>query len=350
MATPGIAQGLTIQLIQGQQLAPIERPGDGLEEAIRALIAGPTAAERAAGVRSHVPRATRLRSATVVNGVATIDLSAHLVRSRDPRLLQARLAQVVVTATAQTGVRSARVRIKGGTPLGLFPGIDARRPLTRASLAPPAIAPPTPPDTPTPTPTDPADPPPATDPAADATRQLQQRLADLGYLAPTAIDGTPGTSTTAAVIALQKWHGLSRDGVVGPQTQGALESATRPTPITRAAPGRRLEILLDRQLVLAIEDNVVVRALHTSTGTAATPTRVGQFRVYGRFARWWSVPFREYLLWSVAFDGGIALHEYGSVPTHPASHGCVRLVPADARWVYDFVAVGTPVHVIGSSR
>jgi hypothetical protein len=33
-----------------------------------------------------------------------------------------------------------------------------------------------------------------------------------------------------------------------------------------------------------------------------------------------------------------------------ASHGCVRVTQYDARWLFDFVSVGTPVRVIASSR
>jgi lipoprotein-anchoring transpeptidase ErfK/SrfK len=38
------------------------------------------------------------------------------------------------------------------------------------------------------------------------------------------------------------------------------------------------------------------------------------------------------------------------VPVTTASHGCVRVTQYDARWLFDFVSVGTPVRVIASSR
>jgi lipoprotein-anchoring transpeptidase ErfK/SrfK len=30
---------------------------------------------------------------------------------------------------------------------------------------------------------------------------------------------------------------------------------------------------------------------------------------------------------------------------HPMSHGCVNMRNEDAKWFYDFVSIGTPVHV-----
>jgi hypothetical protein len=337
VALPSTGSAATVQFVQGEQLVTAQRPGTTLAQSMNALLRGPTAAERARQIRSYILPGTKIRSIEVDRGVATIDFSTRLVRGEEPNVLLARLAQVVGTATRAPGVRSVRVRILGGTPLGLFPGIDARRPLTTRTLATPDIAPPIPDSDPDIEPT-------------TSTRGLQQRLADLGYLAPREVDGTAGPLTTAAVIAFQKWQGLQRDGVAGPATLAALQSARRPSPISTGPSGRRIEILIDRQVVLLIENNRVVRTLHASTGTAATPTTLGTFNVYGKFARWWSVPFRQYLPWSVAFVGGIALHEYPDVPVVPASHGCVRLPAGDARTVYDFSSVGMQVKVIGRSR
>lgn len=336
-ALPATGAGATVQFVQGEQLVTAQRPGTTLQQAMRALMKGPTAAERERQIRSYILPGTKIRSMSVDRGIATIDFSTRLVRGEEADVLLARLAQVVGTATRVPGVRSVRVRILGGTPLGLFPGIDARRPLTTRTLATPDIAPPI------------ADSDPDVEPTS-SVRGLQQRLADLSYLAAGEVDGTPGPLTTAAVIAFQKWQGLQRDGIAGPATLAALQNARRPTPVTSGPAGRRIEILIDRQVVLMIEDNVVVRALHASTGAAATPTTLGTFNVYGKFARWWSVPFRQYLPWSVAFVGGIALHEYPDVPVFPASHGCVRLPAGEAQRVYDFSSVGMQVRVIGNSR
>jgi hypothetical protein len=54
----------------------------------------------------------------------------------------------------------------------------------------------------------------------DATRTLQQKLADLGY--PISVDGDFGPQTNHMVRDFQAKHGLVVDGVVGPQTHGAL--------------------------------------------------------------------------------------------------------------------------------
>jgi peptidoglycan hydrolase-like protein with peptidoglycan-binding domain len=55
-------------------------------------------------------------------------------------------------------------------------------------------------------------------------RELQQALSSAGY-DPGTVDGTFGEETEAAVVAFQEANGLSADGVVGPETAAALNSA-----------------------------------------------------------------------------------------------------------------------------
>jgi lipoprotein-anchoring transpeptidase ErfK/SrfK len=98
-----------------------------------------------------------------------------------------------------------------------------------------------------------------------------------------------------------------------------------------------------------IRDDKVVRTIAVSTGKPSTPTPTGSYRVYAKIARWWSVPFREWLPYALPFVGGIAFHEFADVPTYAASHGCVRQSYAVASWTYRFAYVGMPVRVIGRS-
>ena len=92
---------------------------------------------------------------------------------------------------------------------------------------------------------------------------LQARLSDLGYWLGTA-DGTYGQLTRQAVMAFQKATGLSRDGVAGPATLAAIETAGRVTP--RVPSGSHIEIDLDRQILIVVQDGQTRWVLNTSTG------------------------------------------------------------------------------------
>ncbi len=321
---------------RGEQLVAVDRPGATAEDALRALLRGPTAEERRAGFRTYIPRGTAVRTVKRAGGRVTADFGAKIMQGLNAEGLNARLTQIVFTATGVPQVTSAKVLINGGTVLGVFPGIDASVPLTRTSLQTPKGPAPT------------APPPSTGTPSAD-TAGLQQRLADLGFLPSDAVDGRLGPRTTTAVIAFQKWARLGRDGVAGPATLTALATAARPAPVSAGGLGRRVELLLDRQVALAIENNAVVRVIHISSGASATPTPPGSYAVTRKEARSWSVPFQVWLPYAAYFVGGIAFHEYPEVPVAPASHGCVRQTSFDAKWLFDFLAVGTPVRVLATS-
>jgi peptidoglycan hydrolase-like protein with peptidoglycan-binding domain len=331
----GGAGMLKVYFLLGEQVIPVERPGTTVVDALNALLAGPTSEEAAGQVETYIPAGTPLRSATVTNGVATVDLGEKITIGTNGEALSARITQLVYTVTAVAGVKSVQVLIKGGTPLGLFPGYDLAKPISLKDVERPTVPPP-------------VEPSPEPGKPDAATRALQQRLADLGFLAPGAVDGIPGEQTAFGVIAFQKWAGLSRDGIAGPQTQTALATATRPTPVLQGS-GRRIEVLLDRQLVLVIDGNTVARTIHIATGKPGYDTPPGAYTVFRKEENSWSVPFQVWLPWASYFNGGIAFHEYPDVPAGPASHGCVRVPRYDAQYLYSQAPTGTPVTVISRS-
>jgi len=326
-----------VAFLEGEQVVYVNRPGSTALQAVAALLAGPTEAEAAKEITSQVPSGTPVRSVTLQRRVVTVDLGEKFAAGTNAESLTARVAQVVLTVTRVPGVRSVRLLVKGGTPLGLFPGVVALYPLTAKDVQAPDQPPPSPPS---------PQPPGAESPE---TRALQQRLADLGFLPPGAVDGRAGPQTRSAVVAFQKWSGIARDGVAGLATRNALASAQRPAPISSGT-GPRVEVLLDRQVALYIDGSRVARILDVSTGKPGFETPVGVWGVTRKEERSWSVPYKVWLPWASYFVGGVAFHEYPDVPPTPASHGCVRVPRADAEWLYRQLSTGTAVTVVARSR
>ena len=102
--------------------------------AIEELLAGPEAAESAAGLITGVPEGTTLRGITIHEGVATVDLSDAFTDQETPALAAERLSQVVYTLTQFASIDSVRFRIDG-TPLTNLGGFELDRPQTRADFA-----------------------------------------------------------------------------------------------------------------------------------------------------------------------------------------------------------------------
>ena len=174
-------------------------------------------------------------------------------------------------------------------------------------------------------------------------RGVQLRLWTLGYLDRASVTGSTDYQTEQALLAFQGWNGIGRTGTVTGETQLALFRASPPRPASHR-PGRHVEIYRERGVLLMVEGNDVLRAVHTSTGAfGRTPS--GVYRVYRKETLSWSRPFSVWMPYASYFVGGIAMHEYPDVPEYPASHGCVRLPAGEAERVFGFVDVGTPVQV-----
>ena len=313
-AAETVRQGEVWFLVRGTP-TPVHRTAPGIPGLVRSLLAGPTRAEQRRGLTTAIPSRTELLSLRIARQVVTVDLAARFALGRSEPSLQARVGQLVRTVRAVPGVAGVRVRIEGGVPVGLFPGYDLRGTVRE----------------------------PIADPRKPAVHDVRQLLVDLGFMAPSGLRGDDD-ELSIAILAFEKWNGLPRDGVLDDEVISLLLRTARPEPMLRR-PGRRVEILLRRQVALEIVDERVERVFHISSGAGGrTPT--GSFHVYRKERMSWSVPFSTWMPWATYFTGGIAMHEYWPVPTYPASHGCVRMMSRDAPLMYAFATHGTPVDVL----
>lgn len=182
-------------------------------------------------------------------------------------------------------------------------------------------------------------------------REAERRLSELGYWTGP-VDGLLDPATRSALIAFQKWEGRPVTGKLTLEDLDAIRTATPPKP--RDIGYAHVEVDIDRQVLLIVNDDNSVRVLHTSTGSgkpfmdqgqmsvAYTPR--GRFVVYDKTFGWedgvlGSVYYANYI------SGGVAIHGYLSVPTQPASHGCIRIPMFAAREVSKLLPVGTIVLV-----
>ena len=194
----------------------------------------------------------------------------------------------------------------------------------------------------------------AVSPASLASPQaLEQRLADLRF--DVTVDGKMDDNTKQALIAFQKLNGLPRTGQPTPDVTNALATANAPAPLKPDGGATRVEIDLGRQVLFLYTNGSLAKILPVSTGTgkrycdegkcgtAVTPT--GSFRIERRINGWRKSDLGR-LYNPMYFKGGIAIHGFPSVPTTPASHGCVRIPMSSANAFPSQVPDGTPVFVV----
>ena len=316
--------GVQVFFTRGEQLAPVTRtlgPGQrGEVVALRALLAGPSAAERKAGLRTAVPPGSRLRSVRLSGSSVRADVHfADVARPSEFALTlrPARNAQLVATLKALEGVRKVELLVDG-SPLAVANSGPDRLPPEPPDLEPSA-------------------------PAPEFPGAIQDRLAELRYLPREAVTGTWDYRTEQAVIALQSWVGLARDGEVGPQTLAAIGEAETPEP--RRFSGKRIEVYRSRGVALLVVGGAVRRAIHVSTGAPGFETPLGSFQVFRKERFSWSRPYKVWLPHASYFTGGVAFHAFAEIPPQPASHGCVRVPFPEAPVIYAFATLGTRVLV-----
>jgi peptidoglycan hydrolase-like protein with peptidoglycan-binding domain len=184
---------------------------------------------------------------------------------------------------------------------------------------------------------------------------LQRRLTEL-HLDPGPADGRFGSGTFSAVLAFQQLAGIEASGIVGPETRAALEAPPPVAPLVPGAEPDRVEVDLGRQVLLLWRGGALRLATHVSTGsgeryceggrcgTAETPT--GAFRFSWRYPGWRESRLGKLYNPVYFTSSGIAVHGSTSVPTYPASHGCVRIPMHIAEYFPSLVERGDAVYVV----
>lgn len=231
--------------------------------------------------------------------------------------------------------------------------------------------------------------------AKGSTLRLQQLLAELGYLpvrfvgagaslaaeptSPSAIPlaAQPGrfawrfadvpsqlatlwqagewnTITEGAVMSFEFDHGLTDDGIAGPQVWRAILQAVAAHDATTQPYNYLITTETAPETLYIWSDGRVIYQTLANTGVAAAPTQLGTWPVYVRYTSTtmtgtnpdgshYSDPG---IPWVSYFNGSDAVHGfYRAQYGFPQSDGCVELPEANAKIVYPYDPIGTLVTV-----
>lgn len=129
-------------------------------------------------------------------------------------------------------------------------------------------------------------------------------------------------------------------------------------------PFKEIHIDLGIQMMFLLENSIPVHMFPISSGKASAPTPVGVFQIHRKQVLRISsmdVPYRMPYYLAFTKDQAFGMHALPNLKTSqttsyywqetmdhigtPVSHGCVRLLPADALALYEWAELGTPVHI-----
>lgn len=121
------------RLVKSSRVVP--KSGEPLTAAIAAWLAGPNAADKAAGMFMAPPAGLAPNAVSVKNGVATIDLPKAFEPKGGSAAVMNTLGQLVYTATSVPGVKSVLLKLDGKTDADFgSEGVDVSEPLTRPDV------------------------------------------------------------------------------------------------------------------------------------------------------------------------------------------------------------------------
>lgn len=211
---------------------------------------------------------------------------------------------------------------------------------------------------------------------ADATGEIADGMFDLNMIVvpaptPDTASNYTGPKTTYVVQQGQELGLIAKDynvsiadimalndidnpDIIYPGQELIIPAAGEYVPEAPAAPtnvGRSIVVSTGNQRIYAYENGTVVRTHLVSTGLPATPTVLGDYKVYVKYAAddmsgpdyyLPQVPYTMYFFQGYAIHGTYWHNAFG----RQMSHGCVNLPTDEAEWFFNFASVGTPVRVI----
>ncbi|HLM26681.1 MAG TPA: L,D-transpeptidase [Thermoleophilaceae bacterium] len=170
-------------------------------------------------------------------------------------------------------------------------------------------------------------------------RLLQRGLRRLGFAVP--IGGGYGGGTARAVLAYRKTNKMRRTTGASSRIFSRVfrgRGAFRPR---HPRAGYHVEFDWSRQVLAFIRRGRPVAVYHSSSGAPSTPTVFGRFRFYRKQPGTNS----KGMVHSNYFIRGYAIHGYRSVPTYPASHGCLRVPIPNAKAIDHRIRLGMTIFV-----
>jgi peptidoglycan hydrolase-like protein with peptidoglycan-binding domain len=175
--------------------------------------------------------------------------------------------------------------------------------------------------------------------SSEAVKTFNRLLRKQGYFAPGGKQYSAGTGR--AVMAFRKVNGMARSFNATAGIFATLAAGKGAFKLKYPGAGQHVEVSIAKQVLVLAKNGKPQYTFHVSTGAPATPSDRGHFNFYSKTPGFNS----KGMYYSVYYNRGEATHGYASVPSYPASHGCVRNPIPNSVFIYNWIDLGMDVWV-----
>ena len=184
-------------------------------------------------------------------------------------------------------------------------------------------------------------------------KQVEGYLKKIGGYGTLKVDGKQSAADCAAIKKFQVRLGIKpAAGLAGPTTYDVAKrlAATNTAACKAKKSGLTFCVDLTHQTTWVMKNGkVYVMPTITRTGMKGYRTPAGTFKINKRTIKEWSNPYHVWLPYWQRFIGGRGFHQTTTYihDKWRGSHGCVNLLPQDAKTYWGIGKIGSTVKVFG---
>ncbi len=184
-------------------------------------------------------------------------------------------------------------------------------------------------------------------------KQVEGYLKKLGGFGAVTVDGKQSAADCKAIKKFQTRYGIKpAAGLAGPTTHGVAKrlAATKTSACKAKKTGVTFCVDLTHQTTFVMKNGKVhQKPTVIRSGMKGYRTPAGTYKINKRTKKEWSEPYEVWLPYWQHFVGGMGYHQTTTY-IHDAwrgSHGCINVLPADAKKYYSIGKIGSTVKVFG---
>ncbi|GAA2582257.1 L,D-transpeptidase family protein [Winogradskya consettensis] len=184
-------------------------------------------------------------------------------------------------------------------------------------------------------------------------KQVEGYLKKIGGFGAVSVDGKQSAADCSAIKKFQSRFGIKpAQGLAGPTTFGVAKrlADTKTSACKAKKSGLTFCVDLTHQTTFVMKNGKVYKKPTViRSGMKGHRTPAGTYKINKRTKKEWSNPYSVWMPYWQRFVGGIGFHQTTTY-IHDAwrgSHGCINMLPADAKAYYGIGKIGSTVKVYG---